>query len=76
MRNLRLSAVRSFLRFVPFEAPAHSALIQRVLAIPSTRHDKRQVSFPTHPEIDAILGAPDRTAWLGRRDYTLPLLAV
>jgi site-specific recombinase XerD len=47
-----------------------------VLAIPSKRHDKRQVSFLTHPEIEAILGAPDRTTWLGRRDYTLLLLAV
>jgi len=75
-RNLRLTAVRSFFRFVSFEEPAHSALIQRVLAIPSKRHDKRQVSFLTRPEIEAILGAPDRTTWLGRRDYTLLLLAV
>ncbi len=36
-RNLRLTAVRSFFRFVSFEEPAHSALIQRVLAIPSKR---------------------------------------
>src|SRR5689334_2289567 len=34
-RNLRLTAIRSFFRFVSFEEPAHSALIQRVLAIPS-----------------------------------------
>jgi len=75
-RNLRLTAVRSFFRFVSFEEPAHSALIQRVLAIPSKRHDKREVSFLARPEIEAILGAPDRTTWLGRRDYTLLLLAV
>ena len=75
-RNLRLTAVRSFFRFVSFEEPAHSALIQRVLAIPSKRHDKREVSFLTRPEIEAILGSPDRTTWLGRRDYTLLLLAV
>ncbi|WP_316166177.1 MULTISPECIES: site-specific integrase [unclassified Bradyrhizobium] len=42
-RNLRLTAIRSFFRFVSFEEPAHGALIQRVLAIPSKRHDKRQV---------------------------------
>jgi integrase/recombinase XerD len=46
-----------------------------VLAIPSKRHDKRQVHFLTHPEIDAILAAPDRATWLGRRDHTLLLLA-
>ncbi|SEB14115.1 short chain dehydrogenase [Variovorax sp. YR216] len=75
-RNLRLTAIRSFFRFVSFEEPAHSALIQRVLAIPSKRHDKREVHFLTHLEIEAILAAPDRMTWLGRRDHTLLLLAV
>ena len=70
-RNLRLTAIRSFFRFVSFEEPAHSALIQRVLAIPSKRHDKRQVHFLTRPEIEAILAAIDRSTWLGRRDHTL-----
>jgi integrase/recombinase XerD len=74
-RNLRLTAIRSFFRFVSFEEPAHSALIQRVLAIPSKRHDKRQVNFLTRPEIEAILAAPDRTTWVGRRDHTLLMLA-
>ena len=75
-RNLRLTAIRSFFRFASFEEPGHSALIQRVLAMPSKRHDKRQVHFLTRPEIEAILAAPDRTTWLGRRDHTLLLLAV
>jgi integrase/recombinase XerD len=75
-RNLRLTAIRSFFRFVSFEEPAHSALIQRVLAIPNKRHDKRQVRFLTRPEIEAILAATDRTTWLGRRDHALLLLAV
>jgi site-specific recombinase XerD len=74
-RNLRLTAIRSFFRFASFEEPAHSALIQRVLAIPSKRHDKRQVHFLTRSEIEAILAAPDRTMWLGRRDHTLLLVA-
>jgi integrase/recombinase XerD len=60
-RNLRLTAIRSFFRFVSFEEPAHSALIQRVLAMASKRHDKRQVHFLTRPEIEAVLAAPDRT---------------
>ena len=34
-RNLRLTALHSFFRFAAFEVPAHSAQIQRVLAIPS-----------------------------------------
>lgn len=74
-RNLRRTAIRSFFRFVSFEEPAHSALIQRVLAIPNKRHDRRQVQFLTRPEIEAILATPDRTTWLGRRDYALLLPA-
>jgi len=53
-RYLRLTAIRSFFRFVSFEEPAHSALVQRVLAVPSKCHDKRQVHFLTRPEIEAI----------------------
>src|SRR5436190_24029693 len=74
-RNLRLTAIRSFFRFASFEEPAYSGHIQRVLAIPSKRHDKRQVHFLTRPEIEAILTTPDRATWLGHRDYTLLLLA-
>ena len=33
-RNLRLTAIHSFFRYAAFEAPAHAAQIQRVLAIP------------------------------------------
>src|SRR5260221_14559436 len=72
-RNPRLTAIRSFFRFVSFEEPAHSALIQRVLAIPSKRHDKRQVHFLTRPEIEAVLAAAARTAGLGRRRHASPL---
>jgi integrase/recombinase XerD len=75
-RNLRLTAIRSFFRYASFEEPAHSAHIQRVLAIPTKRCDKRQLHFLTRPEIDAILSCPDQTTWIGRRDYTLLLLAV
>lgn len=65
--------LRAFLRT---GEPAYSALIQRVLAIPSKRHDRRLVYFLTRPEIEALLAAPDRTTWIGRRDYALLLLAV
>jgi integrase/recombinase XerD len=75
-RNLRLTAIRSFFRFISFEEPAHSAHIQRVLAIPSKRYDKRLIQFLTRPEIEALLSAPDRATWVGRRDHALLLLAI
>lgn len=75
-RNVRLAAIRSFFRYAALEAPAQSAEIQRVLSIPSKRHIKAIVSFLTKPEVDALLAAPDRNSWSGRRDYALILLAV
>lgn len=75
-RNLRLTAIRSFFRYAAFEEPAQSALIQRVLAIPSKRYEKKLVGFLTRPEIDALLAAPDRKLWAGRRDHAFLLVAV
>lgn len=75
-RNLRLTAIRSFFRFVAFEEPAYSAHIARVLAIPSKRGDKKVIHFLNRLEIEALLDAPDRTTWLGRRDHTLLSLAI
>lgn len=75
-RNLRLTAIRSFFQFASYEEPAHSAHIQRVLAVPSKRHDKRMIHFLVRPEIEALLAAPDRSTWIGRRDHALLLLAV
>ena len=75
-RNLRLTAIRSFFRYAALEAPAQSAMIQRVLAIPNQRRPRVQVGFLTRPEIQALLAAPNRTNWLGRRDYALLITAV
>jgi site-specific recombinase XerD len=75
-RNLRLTAIRSFFRFVAFEEPAHGAQVQRILAIPGKLHDKREVHFLSRAEIEAIVAAPDTRTWLGRRDYALLLLAI
>src|SRR5262249_11275573 len=75
-RNLRLTALRSFFRFAAFEVPAHSAQIQRVLAIPSKRFTRTLVQFLTRAEVDALLAAPDQGTWFGRRDHAFILLAV
>ena len=75
-RNLRLTAIHSFFRYAAFEAPEHSAQIQRVLAIPSKRFTRTLVNFLTRPEVDALLAAPDRSTWSGRRDHTFLLVAV
>ena len=75
-RNLRLTAIRSFFRYAAFEEPVHSGLIQRVLAMPSKRHQKKLVGFLTKPEIDTLLAAPNPELWTGRRDHAFLLVAV
>ncbi|MEJ2419106.1 MAG: tyrosine-type recombinase/integrase [Exilibacterium sp.] len=75
-RNLRLTAIRSFFRYASFEAPACSAQIQRVLSMPSKRYNRTLINFLTRPEVNALLAAPDKHTWNGRRDHALLLLAV
>ncbi len=75
-RNLRLTAIHSFFRYVAFESPAHAAQAQRVLAVPSKRFTRTLVNYLTRAEVDALLAAPDRSSWSGRRDHALILLAV
>jgi site-specific recombinase XerD len=72
-RNVRLAAIRSFFRLVALRDPASIQFVTRVLAIPLKRADKRLVGYLTRPEMDAILGVPDRKTWGGQRDYTLLL---
>lgn len=75
-RNVRLAAIHSFYRYAALRHPEHAAVIQRVLAIPPKRFERRTVSFLTDPEVDAILEVPDQTSWLGRRDHALLITAV
>lgn len=75
-RNARLSAIHSFFCYLALEKPEHSGLIQRVLAIPQKRYDRNIVNYLTRPEIEAMLEAPDRSTWIGRRDHALLLVAV
>jgi integrase/recombinase XerD len=75
-RNLRLTAIRSFFRYATLELPEHAATYQRVMAIPSKREPRALVGFLTRSEIEALLAAPDRNTWLGRRDYAFMLTAI
>jgi len=75
-RNARLAAIHSFFRYAALQCPEHSALIQRVLAMPSKRYEHPDVSFLNRQEIAALLAAPDQTTWTGRRDYVLLLVAM
>jgi integrase len=47
-----------------------------VLAIPQKRGPKPTVAFLHDAEIDALLSAPDRSRWTGRRDHALLLTMI
>ncbi|MGO8726900.1 MAG: tyrosine-type recombinase/integrase [Streptosporangiaceae bacterium] len=75
-RNARLAAIHSLFHYASHQHPEHAGLIQRVLAIPEKRSDTDTVSFLTEPEVDALLDAPDRSTWIGRRDHTLLVVGI
>ncbi len=75
-RNARLGAIHSFYRFAALEHPEHAAVIARVMAIPTKRHERNTVSYLDRDEIKTLLAAPDSDTWLGRRDHALLVLMI
>ncbi len=75
-RNARLAAIHSLFGYAAPRAPEHAAVISQVLAIPPRRRERAIVSYLTPEEAEALLAAPDRETWHGRRDHALLLLAV
>ena len=74
-RNARLAAIHSLFRYAALRHPEHAEVIARVLAIPTKKHDRALINYLTNSEVDALLAAPDRTRWLGRRDHALLTVA-
>jgi integrase/recombinase XerD len=75
-RNTRLAAIRSFFRYLSLQEPAHADLCRRILASPSKRYDRKLIEYLTPEEIDALVAAPDRATWIGRRDQALLLVGI
>jgi site-specific recombinase XerD len=75
-RNARLAAIHSLFSYAAPRMPEHAATISQVLAIPPRRRERAIVSYLTPDETDALLAAPDRATWHGRRDHALLLVAV
>jgi len=75
-RNARLAAIHSFYRYAGLRHPEHLATIARIMAIPTKRHERNDLTYLTKSEIEALLQAPDPATWLGRRDHTLLLTMI
>jgi site-specific recombinase XerD len=70
-RNIRLAAIKSFMRFMEYRVPAGLEQIRRILAIPEKKVNTRLVRHLTVEEIQAILNAPDPTHREGIRDRAM-----
>ena len=74
-RNARLAAIHSMFGYAALQHPEHAQSISRVLAIPPRRFDRAVVTWLTGEELDALLAAPDKSTWTGRRDHAMIALA-
>ena len=74
-RNIRLAAIKSFMRYLQYRVPSALDHIQRVLAIPAKKTDTPLVNYLTPEEMQSILDAPDPTTYAGVRDRAMLHLA-
>lgn len=70
-RNARLSAIRSFFRFLEHRLPSALEQIRRIRAIPMKRCDSRLILHLSRDEAQAILDAPDPQTRYGVRDRAM-----
>jgi len=70
-RNVRLSAIHSFFRYLGARYPEHLAQAQRVLSVPFKRTGAREIQHLEVAEIQAILQQINRSKGDGHRDFVL-----
>ena len=68
-RNVRLSAIHSFFRYLGGEHPEHLAQTQRLLSVPFKRIATREIQHLEFDEMQSMLDAIDQTTGEGRRDF-------
>jgi integrase/recombinase XerD len=56
--------------------PGYMLHCQKILAMPGKRYVRRTVEFLSHTEMEALLAAPDRSTWVGRRDHAVLMVAL
>ncbi|MBA4178818.1 MAG: integrase [Leptothrix sp. (in: Bacteria)] len=69
-RNLRLTALRAFLKFAARRDVTALHDIERALAVPMKRFERPMLGFLTRPEMLAVLGQPGEN-WSSQRDHLL-----
>lgn len=70
-RNVRLSAVHSFMRYLGAHHPQHLAQAQRLLNVPFKRTRTRDIHHLEFAEVQAVIQSIDLNAADGPRDFVL-----
>lgn len=70
-RNLRLTAIRSFMRYLEYEVPSALEQVRRVRAISNKRTEERLINHLTREEMRSVLDAPDPGTRNGIRDQAM-----
>ena len=69
-RNLRLTALRAFLKFAGRRDLSSLHTIERALAVPMKRFERPMLGYLTREEMLAVLGQPG-SSWTSQRDHLL-----
>ena len=69
-RNLRLTALRAFLKFAGRRDLSSLHAVEQALAVPMKRFERPMLGFLTREEMLAVLGQPGPT-WTSQRDHLL-----
>ncbi|OGA53150.1 MAG: integrase [Betaproteobacteria bacterium RIFCSPLOWO2_12_FULL_62_58] len=69
-RNLRLTALRAFLKFAGRRDVSSLHIIERALVVPMKRFERPMLGFLTREEMLAVLGQPG-ASWSSQRDHLL-----
>lgn len=69
-RNLRLTALRSFMKFAARRDVSALYVVEQVLSVPMKRFEHPMLSYLSREEMLAVLGQPGDT-WISQRDHLL-----
>lgn len=69
-RNLRLTALRAFLKFAGRRDILSLHVIERAMSVPMKRFERPMLDFLTREEMLAVLGQPG-SSWTSQRDHLL-----
>lgn len=70
-RNLRLAAIKAFMRYVELQHPSALEQVAQIAAIPGKRYEQKLIGHLTMDEVRAVLDAPDPSTRSGIRDRAM-----